>query len=556
MKKRIILLLGIFIIATMMVFALSACWNKKDEINPYSDRQISAEAAKTALLAMQIPTSASFKIVSGSDVVVYSADNDGYYYYNYSSSTLKSVWVFKKDGEYYRQEKTFDNNIYEDIYTYTRLSEIEAQVYISERLNNFTPNSIIGELYTYFEYNNIFGLPEPALSASEVYDSAKNAWYSRITLMTLLCTGKKVNNLWLNAEIDAGGSVLSLSYTVRTPDDYFPSNVVPSTLLGQNFFSVYMNVSYVLNAEDIVIPELQGSDETCESARIMLMSSSSESYEELTADSGAAITLNAPQEDGRTFEGWYYDRYLLYPVNNEYIVGYDRSDYSVYAKWSQNLTLNLGDGIIYNKYIAVFYNNIPSPVRSGYSFGGWYMDSSFHNPVVNKAYIYGDVTVYAQWNTLYTIDFDVQGLTNKIVPYVDTYDNLDSEDIIGYYESVITIKGKIIEGFYLDASYTQSLPESFNGDSTIYIKLTDVPYIEVNTQDVQNPVVYYINIVDGVTYDTVMGIINTHQGGTFNVGNGETTLDGWYTDSARTVPFTALPASGGVKVYINYVPVE
>lgn len=71
-----------------------------------------------------------------------------------------------------------------------------------------------------------------------------------------------------------------------------------------------------------------------------------------------------------------------------------------------------------------------------------------------------------------------------------------------------------------------------------------------------SPVVNYINIVDGVTFESILDVINTHQlNMSFDIGQGEMRFEGWYLDENFTIPFESLPESNGIKLYIKYVPV-
>lgn len=116
-----------------------------------------------------------------------------------------------------------------------------------------------------------------------------------------------------------------------------------------------------------------------------------------------ASTPIAPQKAGHTFLGWYSDSSLTTPYSfNTRIT----SDKTLFAKWQ------------INNYIVTFYtnggNSIPSqsvvygstvtapstPTRSGYTFNGWYSDSSLSSTYNFSNKVLGDTAIYAGWNEI------------------------------------------------------------------------------------------------------------------------------------------------------------
>lgn len=109
-----------------------------------------------------------------------------------------------------------------------------------------------------------------------------------------------------------------------------------------------------------------------------------------------------PTKDGYTFGGWYKESSLTTAWN----FSKDRvtNHIALYAKWNVvkfkvTFASNKGTAI---EAITVDYNSIfirpKDPVRSGYSFGGWYKESTLKNPWDFKNdKVVKNTTLYAKW---------------------------------------------------------------------------------------------------------------------------------------------------------------
>ncbi|MCD8364604.1 MAG: InlB B-repeat-containing protein [Clostridiales bacterium] len=128
----------------------------------------------------------------------------------------------------------------------------------------------------------------------------------------------------------------------------------------------------------------------------------------VSAAAGTAIDLSSysPTRDGYTFTGWYTDSELITAVDSVTLDG----DKTVYAGWKADTETNI------NQYTLTFETNGGSaidsvsveegtvidlsdyvPVRDGYTFAGWYAESTLESPVTEVT-LTEDRTVYAGWN--------------------------------------------------------------------------------------------------------------------------------------------------------------
>lgn len=117
------------------------------------------------------------------------------------------------------------------------------------------------------------------------------------------------------------------------------------------------------------------------------------------------VTLSEPTKEGFTFVGWFTE-------NDEAFTGKDiTSDITVYAKWSgtYNVTFNANGGKFANgeETTSIEVDSETKaeiedvPEREGYTFCGWFTDSSCVTEFTGT--VYENTTVYARWQTTPTI---------------------------------------------------------------------------------------------------------------------------------------------------------
>lgn len=122
-----------------------------------------------------------------------------------------------------------------------------------------------------------------------------------------------------------------------------------------------------------------------------------------------------PYRDKYDFAGWYYDKECTRPYG-EKITADKSGDHTIYAKWTlAKYAIELD--CYYGKFqtgtnVPAFYTygstveKLPTPVRDGFTFGGWYADDLLTNPVstpVIKATDSGNKKFYATWDRGYQL---------------------------------------------------------------------------------------------------------------------------------------------------------
>ena len=114
----------------------------------------------------------------------------------------------------------------------------------------------------------------------------------------------------------------------------------------------------------------------------------------------------------------------------------EKPSVTLYAVWKQVFTIhyNPNGGTLpnvedeYQKYTykQSKYDELATPVRTGYTFGGWYLDENFKTKFAKiTATTTGDKELYAKWTpNTYTVTFNANGGSGKAKKQTLTYDQL------------------------------------------------------------------------------------------------------------------------------------
>lgn len=182
------------------------------------------------------------------------------------------------------------------------------------------------------------------------------------------------------------------------------------------------------------------------------------------------ITLPVPTKEGYKFLGW--DDLGLMKIEKG-----TTGDLELVAKWGigeYSITYNLNGGVLNDKIDKFLYNeevNLPTPIKDGYKFKGWYLTADFMgNPIVKiEKGTSKDIELFASWidqNSVYDITYNLNG-------------GILSEDAdLEYYSgSVVTLPvptkdGYLFLGWYenkeLSDNPVESILENSTGDKTYY----------------------------------------------------------------------------------------
>ena len=123
-------------------------------------------------------------------------------------------------------------------------------------------------------------------------------------------------------------------------------------------------------------------------------------------EKGKNITLATPTKAGSTFDGWYTESALTNKITTATYT--PTSDITLYAKWTASAPVVNTWKVTYetnggNTISAVDVEKgksvtLPTPSKSGYTFGGWYTDSALSNKIGTSTFTpVADTTLYAKW---------------------------------------------------------------------------------------------------------------------------------------------------------------
>ena len=185
------------------------------------------------------------------------------------------------------------------------------------------------------------------------------------------------------------------------------------------------------------------------------------------------ITLTIPTKEGYTFDGWYLEPEFV-TVKTQIIKG-TVGNLTLYAKWTLNsytLSFNSNGGssvtAITQDY-ATTVSKPTDPTKVGYTFAGWYSNSSLTTAYIFTTMPAEDITLYAKWNIItYNINYELAaGLNHLSNPSSYT---IETNTII---LSAPTKEGYTLEGWYSDSNFTNYVSEitiGSIGNLTLYAK--------------------------------------------------------------------------------------
>lgn len=174
----------------------------------------------------------------------------------------------------------------------------------------------------------------------------------------------------------------------------------------------------------------------------------------------------APTKDGYEFDDWYTDAELqnkaTFPMEL-------KSELTLYAKYLQKFTLTLVSPGSDNTTQSVAKLKLAptAPEREGYTFLGWYLDSSYKTSVTYPYILEKDTTFYARWSTGTDSGYTVTFVTNGGTPV----DNMVCTRINTL--PVTTKTGMVFAGWYTSSRLVGNpvtFPYNVTKDITLYAK--------------------------------------------------------------------------------------
>jgi uncharacterized repeat protein (TIGR02543 family) len=246
----------------------------------------------------------------------------------------------------------------------------------------------------------------------------------------------------------------------------------------------------------------------------------------------SAIPPLDPSRTGYIFNDW--SESLL-------AVTSDLDVYAVYEAIVYTLVIEENGGDLMSDLEVAYETLIPvidDPVRTGYTFLGWYEDSELTVPFTTTLMPLNGMTIYAKWEiNQYTISFEENGGSTV-------------DDITQDYATVVTAPAdptwlaKDFLGWFIDPEFTEgySFTTMPAENITLYAKWQDtlytISFVENGGSEIDDIVDIYQASITAPTEPTRSGYL----------------FDGYFEDAELTVPyvFDTMPL-GGDTVYVKWL---
>jgi len=255
-----------------------------------------------------------------------------------------------------------------------------------------------------------------------------------------------------------------------------------------------------------------------------------------------------PTKEGYTFVGWFKNTALTQEWDFTTPI---TSNKTIYAKFTANATYtvsfntNGGSSIASQTIVDGGKATEPAsePTKTGYTFGGYYKDSSFTNNFnFNTEVIHENTTIYVKWVAIpYTVTFNSNG-GSTVASQTVNYNEKTTQP------ANPTKEGYTFAGWYSDSSLTTEWnfdTDVITGTTTLYAKwnLNGVVSYTVTFNSNGGSAVASQTVTDG---NKVVKPANpTKDGYTFS---------GWYKDAALTTEFNFnSPITANTTIYAKWV---
>ncbi|MDD2493230.1 MAG: InlB B-repeat-containing protein, partial [Bacilli bacterium] len=261
------------------------------------------------------------------------------------------------------------------------------------------------------------------------------------------------------------------------------------------------------------------------------------------ASSNSKIVLPTYEKEGYTFDNWYIDNAFTTLYNQESIL---ENDLYLYAKWTINqytIAFDSDEGSSVTT-ITQDYNTAvvepDEPAKEGYTFDGWYSNSSLETSYAFTTMPSQNITLYAKWNPIiYSITYNLDGGENNTNLIIYTVES-ESFQFLNP-----TKEGYTFSGWYSN------------------VECTGIPILKIDIGTIGNIILYAkwtinqytisFNSNGGSTVIEIAQDYNTIVIEPTNPTKKGYDFVGWYSDSSFTTPytFTIMPAEN-ITVYAKW----
>jgi uncharacterized repeat protein (TIGR02543 family) len=437
-------------------------------------------------------------------------------------------------------------------FVFTTAITADTTLYAKWTLNNYTVSYTSNGGSTVSNQSVAYNTATTAPTAPTKTGSTFAGWYSDAALTTAFAfttaiTGDitlyakwTINNYTVSYTSNGGTAVTSQSvvYNTQTTAPTSP------TKTGNTFAGWYTEAGFTntfVFTTPITADTTLYAKWTLNSYTVSFTSNGGSAVSSQTVNYNTATTApSAPTRTGYTFAGWYSDIAL---GNAFAFTTPITADTTLYAKWTINnytvsFTSNGGSAVPSQSAVYNTATTSPTaPVKTGYTFAGWYSDIALSNAFAFTTPITADTTLYAKWTiNSYTVSFTSNG--GSTVPSQSAVYNTATTA-----PTAPSKTGRTFAGWFSDIGLanTFAFTTPITADTTLYAKWTLNSYTVSFTSNggtaVANQSVVYNTATTAPTAPTKTGY----------------TFAGWFSDIglANAFAFTT-PITANITLYAKW----
>lgn len=325
---------------------------------------------------------------------------------------------------------------------------------------------------------------------------------SELTSDTTIYASWSINNYTVNYYYNGNKKTLKANYNVVLP------TFEPEGELGTEFEDWYIDEGFVEKYDDNakITGPLNLYANYVDSIYSVTYYDGNNIY-----DSDSDLSYNEsiespvePVKNGYKFTGWYIDNACteLYNFSDSDIT----ESISLYAGWDifeYTVSFETNGGTSVDS-AQVYYNGMllvqTITEKDDYYFAGWYYDNvTFENEFTIHTKVTDNITVYACWKSIYTVDFDGSDLDAQLVVDGTLVEIPTSPEMEGY----------VFAGYYSDATFSTEF--DFNNEiyesTTIYCRwytiITDTSDFDsyINSNYIVGDILYISGEIDFSNYN-------------------------------------------------------
>ena len=262
------------------------------------------------------------------------------------------------------------------------------------------------------------------------------------------------------------------------------------------------------------------------------------SIENITVQYNERVRLpSPPTRTGHRFVGWFTDSQFENSFSFSRPI---RENTQLYAKFEINRYNVFFPGLSIPTITVAYGSSIErpaNPIREGYTFRGWYADSSFQEPFNFSQPITVNTTIYPRFEiNVYSVNFNLHSADLNMPSQTVIFNN---QPLLSY---DLTRSGYLFAGWYLDATYEErfTITHTITDTTTLHAKW-------IQNEDNIDGIIHFINM----NQDPII----MNQNAQINLSSPSRLghrFVGWFEDPSFTIPLRNQLTQENLEVYAKF----